>query len=191
MSNDAPRRSKASLWLMVAVAAAPVAASYLTYYFWPPARTVNYGALIEPRPLPDPHLALADGMPFQLSRLRGKWVLVSVDSGRCDARCERKLLYLRQLRLTQGKDMERVERAWLISDDAPLRSDALAPYRGTWLVRAAGTGLLEAFPAPEAASDHIYVIDPLGNLMMRFPRDPEPGRMIKDLTRLLKASRVG
>jgi len=176
---------------MVAVAAAPVAASYLTYYFWLPARTVNYGALIEPRPLPDPHLALADGMPFQLSRLRGKWVLVSVDSGRCDARCERKLLYMRQLRLTQGKDMERVERAWLISDDASLRSDALAPYRGTWLVRAAGTGLLDAFPAPKAASDHIYVIDPLGNLMMRFPRDPEPGRMIKDLTRLLKASRVG
>lgn len=180
-----------SLWLMVTVAAAPVAASYLTYYFWPPARTVNYGALIEPRPLPDPRLALADGTPFQLSRLRGKWVLVSVDSGGCDARCERKLLYMRQLRLTQGKDMDRVERAWLISDDAPLRSDALAPYRGTWLVRAADTGLLDAFPAPEAASDHIYVIDPLGNLMMRFPRDPEPGRMIKDLTRLLKASRVG
>ncbi|HSE00826.1 MAG TPA: cytochrome C oxidase subunit I, partial [Burkholderiales bacterium] len=108
-----------------------------------------------------------------------------------DERCDRKLLYMRQLRLTQGKDMERVERAWLISDDALPRPAALAPYRGTWLVRAAGAGLLDAFPAPGSAADHIYVIDPLGNLMMRFPRDPEPSRMIKDLSRLLKASRVG
>lgn len=191
MSNGAPVRSKASLWLIVAIAAAPVAASYLTYYFWPPARTVNYGELIEPRPLPDPRLVLADGTPFQLSRLRGRWVLVIVDSGRCDERCDRKLLYMRQLRLTQGKDMERVERAWLISDDAALRPDALAPYPGTWLVRAGGAGLLEEFPAPGTAADHIFVIDPLGNLMMRFPRDPEPGRMIKDLSRLLKTSRIG
>jgi cytochrome oxidase Cu insertion factor (SCO1/SenC/PrrC family) len=173
------------------LAAAPVAASYFLYYFWPPTRTVNYGELIEPRPLPDPQLALADGTAFRLSRLRGRWVLVSLDSGRCDERCDRKLLYMRQLRLTQGKDMERVERAWLISDDVVPRPDAVAPYPGTWQVRAAGTGLLELFPAHGAPSDHIYVIDPLGNLMMRFPRDPEPGRMIKDLSRLLKASRIG
>lgn len=191
MSDAAPRKSNASLWLIIGLAAAPVAASYLVYYFWPPARTVNYGELIEPRQLPDPQLALADGTVFRLSRLRGKWVLVSLDSGRCDESCERKLLYMRQLRLTQGKDMERVERAWLISDDVAPRPDAVAPYQGTWLVRATGAGLLELFPAPGAAADHIYLIDPLGNLMMRFPRDPEPGRMIKDLSRLLKASRVG
>jgi len=191
MSSAVPKRSNATLWVIIALAAAPVAASYLVYYFWPPTRTVNYGELIETRPLPDPQLTLADGTAFRLSRLRGKWVLVSLDSGRCDERCDRKLLYMRQLRLTQGKDMERVERAWLISDDAVPRPDAVAPYPGTWVVRAAGAGLLESFPAQGAPSDHIYVIDPLGNLMMRFPRDPEPGRMIKDLSRLLKASRIG
>jgi cytochrome oxidase Cu insertion factor (SCO1/SenC/PrrC family) len=190
MSSDARRRNT-TLWLIVALAAAPAVASYLLYYFWPPARTVNYGDLIEPRPLPDPPLALADGTAFQLSRLRGKWVLVSLDSGRCDAHCDRKLLYMRQLRLTQGKEMERVERAWLIVDDVVPRPDAIVPYTGTWVVRGAGAGLLERFPAASAATDHIYVIDPLGNLMMRFPRDPEPARMIKDLSRLLKASRIG
>ncbi len=86
MSDAAPRKKLTSLWLMVALTAAPVVASYLLYYFWPPGQTVNYGELIEPRPLPDPQLALADGTPFQLSQLRGKWVLVIVDSGRCDAR---------------------------------------------------------------------------------------------------------
>ena len=190
---DAPpkKRSLASLWLMVALAIAPVAASYLLYYFWPPARTVNYGELIEPRPLPEAKLALAEGAPFRLSQLRGKWVLVTLDSGRCDAYCDRKLVYMRQLRLTQGKDMERVERAWLITDDAAPRADAIAPYEGTWRVRAAGAEVLERFPAAGSVADHIYVIDPLGNLVMRFPRDPDPRRMVKDLARLLKASQIG
>lgn len=191
MSDAAPRKGLATLWLIVAVTVAPVAASYLTYYFWPPRNTVNYGELLEPRPLPDPPLTLADGTPFRLSQLRGKWVLVSVDSGRCDAYCGRKLLYMRQLRLTQGKEMQRVERAWLLNDDAAPGTETIAPYRGTWLVRAAGTGLLERFPARGATADYIYLVDPLGNLMMRFPRDPDPRLMVKDLTRLLKTSRIG
>jgi cytochrome oxidase Cu insertion factor (SCO1/SenC/PrrC family) len=190
MSNGARRRNT-TLWLIVALTAAPVVASYLLYYFWPPTRTVNYGELIEPRSLPDPPLALADGSAFQLSRLRGRWVLVSLDAGRCDGPCDRKLLFMRQLRLTQGKEMERVERAWLVVDEVAPRPEAVASYPGTWVVRAAGSGLPEHFPADGAATDHIYVIDPLGNLMMRFPRDPDPSRMIKDLSRLLKASRIG
>jgi cytochrome oxidase Cu insertion factor (SCO1/SenC/PrrC family) len=192
MSDAAPpaRRSRATLWLVIALAAAPVAASYLLYYFLPPARTVNYGELIEPRPLPDAPLALADGSPFRLSQLRGKWVLVSLDSGRCDAQCDRKLLYMRQLRLTQGKERERVERAWLILDGIAPSAGVIDSYPGTWAVRADGD-LAGLFPAPGKASDHIYVIDPLGNVMMRFPRDPEPRGMIKDLQRLLKASQVG
>lgn len=190
MSDAAPRKKLTSLWLIVALVAAPVAASYLLYYFWPPGRTVNYGELFEPRPLPDPQLTLADGKPFQLSQLRGKWAIVIVDSGRCDAACGKKLLYLRQLRLTQGKNKERVERVWLLSDDAAPRDETVAPYQGTWMVRA-DAALLKHFPAQGAASDHIYLVDPLGNLMMRFPRDPDPRQMVKDLSRLLKASRIG
>lgn len=192
MSDAAPRakRSTATLWLIVALAAAPVAASYLLYYFWPPARTVNYGELIEPQQLPDVPLALADGSPFRLSQLRGRWVLVSLDAGQCDALCDRKLLYMRQLRLTQGKERERVERVWLILDGIPPRAGAIEPYAGTWMVRA-DAALAGLFPAPGKPSDHIYLVDPLGNVMMRFPRDPEPRSMIKDLQRLLKASQVG
>lgn len=192
MSDAAPpaRSSRATLWLIIALATAPVAASYLLYYFWPPARTVNYGELIEPRPLPDVPLALADGSPFRLSQLRGKWVLVALDSGRCDALCDRKLLYLRQLRLTQGKERERVERLWLILDGIAPGAAAIEPYAGTWMVRA-DAALAGSFPAAGEPSDHIYVVDPLGNVMMRFPRDPEPRSMIKDLQRLLRASQVG
>jgi len=192
MSGASPiKRSLKSLWLLAALTAAPVAASYLLYYFWQPDRAANYGELLEPRPLPDPQLELADGTPFQLSQLRGKWALVTVDAGGCDANCDRKLLYLRQLRLTQGKNMERVVRVWLIADGAAPRAEAAAAYQGTWLVRATAAEVLGAFPATGAASDHIYLVDPLGNLMLRFPRNPEPRLMIKDLVRLLKASQIG
>jgi len=163
----------------------------LIYYFWKPGHTVNYGDLIGPLPLPDTALALDDGVPFRFSQLKGKWALVSLDSGNCAAHCDEKLLYMRQLRLTQGKDAERIERVWLISDDVQPRAGMMARYPGTWLVRAAGAGLSGFFPAKRAAADHIYLIDPLGNLMLRFPRDPDPRRMIKDLARLLRASQIG
>jgi cytochrome oxidase Cu insertion factor (SCO1/SenC/PrrC family) len=189
--SGGPARSRASLWFIIALAVAPVAASYLTYYFWPPTQQVNYGELLEPRVLPDAALALADGARFQLSSLKGRWVLAVVDEAACDAYCEKKLIYIRQLRLTQGKNMDRVERAWLVSDGAALRPGVVADYPGTWVVRAAGSALLQAFPGEPAARDHIYLIDPLGNLMMRYPRDPDPQLLIKDLTRLLKASRIG
>jgi len=191
MSDAAPRKKLTSLWLVLALTMAPVAASYLLYYFWQPEGRVNYGELIKPRALPDPALTLADGTPFRLSQLRGKWLLVSIDPGRCDESCNRKLLYMRQLRLTQGKNTERVERVWLISDNAVPRAEVAAQYEGTWLVRADGADLLKQFPAQARVVDHIYLIDPLGNLMLRFPRDADPRLMIRDLSRLLKASQIG
>jgi len=192
MSDAAPNsppatRRSVTLWLLIALTVAPVAASYVLYYFWQPAQTVNYGELIEPRPLPDPSLELADGRPFRLSQLKGKWLLVTVGPGACDAQCDRALLYMRQLRLTQGKNVDRVERVWLVNDAAAPRAEAAAQYEGTWIVRARDDGLLARF----AETGPIYLVDPLGNLMMRFPRDPDPKRMIKDLARLLKASQVG
>jgi len=191
MSDAAPKKKLTSLWLLIALVATPVVVSYLLYFFWEPDRTVNYGELIQPRLLPDQPLSLVNGEPFRLSQLRGKWALVSLDSGRCDANCERKLLYMRQLRLTQGREKERVERVWILTDAVTPRAEALEPYPGTWVVRAAGSGLEAAFPAPRSTTGHIYIVDPLGNLMMRFPMDPEPRRMIKDLSRLLKASQIG
>ncbi len=191
--SDAPpkKRSLKSLWLIVVLTVAPVVASYLLYYLWRPEHTVNYGELIEARPLPDPSLKLANGGPFRLSQLKGRWALVTIDAAACDVNCERKLVYTRQLRLTQGKNMDRIERVWLVTDAAAPSAKAAAEQPG--LVTAYATPeLVAAFPAaPGAAVDYIYLMDPLGNLMMRFPRDPDPKRMIRDLTRLLKASQIG
>lgn len=187
MSENA--RSRASLWLIGVLCAAPVIVSYVAYYFAPPEGHTNFGELLETRPLPEAPLQLADGTAFSLSRLKGKWVLLMVDTGDCPEYCRRKLFTLRQLRLAQGKDRERIERAWLISDGAA--PAVMSGFEGTWIVRAAGSELLKQLPAQGSPSDHIYIIDPLGNLVMRYARDAEPGKIIKDLTRLLKASRIG
>ena len=175
---------------MLALTIAPVAGAWLLYYFWPPVDTVNYGELVEGRRLPDAALTLADGTVLKSSQWRGKWILAMIDSAACDPYCEKKLYIMRQLQRAQGKEMGRVERAFLITDQASVPVKRLAPYDGTWFVHA-GRELLDAFPAEGSSTAHIYVIDPLGNVILRYPRDPDPRKMLKDLQRLLKVSRIG
>ncbi|HWI13260.1 MAG TPA: redoxin family protein [Burkholderiales bacterium] len=192
MSDAAVRtatKSKASLWLIAAVCIAPVLASYLAYYFWQPEGHVNYGELLEPKPMPDPQLTLVDGTPFRLSQLRNHWVLLVAQPGACDASCQQQLIYLRQLRLAQGKESDRVERVWLVTDNAVPDKRLLEQFPGMYTVRAAGTGLIAALPAGGTPADHIYVVDVLGNMMMRYPRDADPRKMLKDIARLLRHSK--
>lgn len=159
------------------VCAAPLVLGTLAYYFkWDVGSPSNYGELIPPRPLAGP----------AFEPLRGKWLLVSVDASACDAWCEKKLYYLRQLRRAQGKDMDRVERLWLLSDDGRPRAGLLQAYEGTRVERAPR---MDEFPGKPV--DHIYVVDPFGNLMMRYPRDPDPSKMLKDLQKLMKFARTG
>jgi hypothetical protein len=115
-------------------------------------------------------------------------VLVQFDGGACGARCERKLYFMRQVRRAQGKEMPRVARLWLVTDKVAPRAEVLSAIEGT-LVVPAPAGL--DFPAEQSVSDHIYLVDPLGNLMMRFPREADPSRVIKDIQRLLRASSFG
>jgi hypothetical protein len=180
--------------LVMAICAAPVIAAWLAFFVFPPGKLMNYGDLIEARPLPDAPLPLLDGKPFRLSELKGHWVMLQVDSGACADACQVKLYQMRQVRLTQGREMERIERVWLIDDAAQLDTIVMRAFDGTRMVRAAASPLLAQLPVPAAGGstrDHIYLIDPLGNLMMRFPKDADPSRIKKDIERLLRVSRVG
>lgn len=178
--------------LIFLVCAAPVVASYVTYYFIKPEGRVNYGVLIEPaRPLPDAELTLLDGKPFRLSEFRGKWVLLTFDAGDCPVACADKLFKMRQLRTMQGKERERVERAWLITDNAPLSTMLIREHDGMRMLRAGNSPLAREFPVEGERADHIYLIDPLGNLVLRYPKNADPMKMNKDLGRLLKYSRIG
>ena len=186
--NAKPARRLGSLWLLAILCAAPVVGSYVAYYLWQPSAHVNHGELLEPRSVPDRPLKLIDGAAFEWARLKGKWLLVTADSGACGAFCQRKLVYMRQVRLAQGKEIDRIGRVWLITDDVPPAPALVAQLQGVWLVHAVGAPVLDALPAAGALADHIYVIDPLGNLMMRYPRDADPRKMVKDVARLLRHS---
>jgi len=175
---------------MAAVAVLPVLTAYAMYYLWRPMAFTNYGQLIPPMPVADLAARQPDGTQFKLAALSGKWVFVIVDSGACDEYCRRKLYTIRQVRLTQGKDMERVERAWLIDDDQPPAPELALEYQGTHRIYARGSPLLRQLPADTSVHDHIYIVDPLGNLMLRYPRDADPSKVKKDLTKLLQVSRI-
>lgn len=174
-----------------ALALVPVIGSYLLYAFWVPEEHINYGTLLEARPVPGAGLSLVDGKPFSFEQVRGRWAFVVVDGGACPRSCEEKLWIIRQVRLAQGKEMNRLERVWLIDDgrdpDARLAHD----YASTWMVDARDERVLDVFDAEGARRKHIYLVDPLGNVMLRFPEKADPKQMIRDLGRLLKYSRIG
>jgi hypothetical protein len=200
VSGDA-RRTRAGRWKMMAVlavCAAPVLASYFTYYVIRPEARRNYGELIEPqRPLPAITATSQEGAPVPLPSLRGQWLLISVAGGSCDAACEKNLYLQRQLRESLGKDKDRIDWVWLVADDAPVRP-SLLPALGQAAVLRVNAQQLAQWLAPAKGSrlsDHLYLVDPLGNWMMRFPASGSPqvdmaaAKNIKrDLERLLRAS---
>jgi|SRR5579864_8729091 len=177
--------------VILALCAMPFITAWFGYYAGPRPPQSNYGDLIEAHPLADPVLQDLDGKPFRLSQLRGKWVLVQLDSSGCGAQCRKKLLYMQQLRLSQGKDSERIERVWLLTDSGAPDGALLHEYDGTHVAHADVGGLPAQFPAAHSPADHIYIVDPLGNLILRFPAEPEPRGMVKDMARLLRVSRIG
>lgn len=181
---------RAKMLLVVAIFALPIAASYIAHRFIEARPTANYGQLLlPPATVPAHAFQRRDGAAFRFQDLRGKWVLVASDSGRCPQSCAAKLTAMRQARLALGREAGRVARVFVADDLAAPDAAALEPYPGMEIVTTPPGLQL----APGAGNDraHIYLVDPLGNVMMRWPAAPDAKRMHGDLKRLLKASQVG
>lgn len=181
--------------LVLLVCALPVIASYFTYYVLRPEGRTNYSELVQPqRALPtDLHLTDLQGRVVPVSSLRGQWLLLVVGGGACDELCERQLWLQRQLREAVGRDKTRVDKVWLIPDDATPSARTLnAVEAGTpALVLRAPAADLRRWLEPQGEREpgsHLYIVDPLANLMMRAPTNPEPARLKRDLEKLLRAS---
>jgi hypothetical protein len=184
-------------WTMLAVllaCAAPVVASYLTYYMIRPEARRVYGELIDPqRPLPPTQALRPDGQPLPLTSLKGQWLLVSVAGGACDAPCAEHLYLQRQLREGLGKDKDRLDWVWLVADDAAVPETLQPALKGATVLRVPPAELA-AWLAPangQSLAQHLYVVDPIGNWMMRFPAGLDratASRAKRDLERLLRAS---
>jgi cytochrome oxidase Cu insertion factor (SCO1/SenC/PrrC family) len=188
-------RGRWKLFAVIAVCAAPVIMSYLTFYVIKPEGRTNYGTLLDPRAYPIPQLAAQDldGKALELDAYRGKWLMVQIDDAVCAAECQKKLYNMRQLRTAQGKQRGRIERVWLITDQAPVAPQLLKDYEGTRFLRVRPEVLKSWLPleADTIPSDHIYLIDPLGNLMMRYQKNADPNKMKRDISKLLYVSGIG
>jgi cytochrome oxidase Cu insertion factor (SCO1/SenC/PrrC family) len=177
--------------LLIGVFVVPVVAAYLAYFGWRPAGHTNYGDLLEVTPLQQTAGVEQDGMPLDLTTLRGKWLMVHVGPASCDAACAQQLYLMRQTRIAQGKEQSRIERLWVVTDAGTIAPALLQEHPGLRAWRPSESGFAEQFPATSSPGSHIYLVDPLGNLMLRFPAEPDAKRMMKDLKLLLKASQIG
>lgn len=176
------------------VCAAPVAASYFTYYVVRPEGRRNFGELIDPqRPTPDIQAKALDGKTVDLRSLKGQWLLVTVAGGACEAACQEYLYLQRQLRESLGKEKDRVDRVWIITDTTPV-ADALRPALKDATVLQVPAQQLATWLEPQAGQPlgaHLYLVDPMGNWMMRFPANltvQNAPKVKTDLERLLRAS---
>jgi len=176
----------------------PLALSFCIYYgtAWRPGGHVNHGTLIAP-PRPLPAVALPGAAPGHAETaagtFRGAWTLVYVGERRCDADCRQALFVMRQTRLALNADMARVGRVWLATGTCCAGVLAASPEPGLMVLDATGPGaapLLAAFPT--AAREHsVFVVDPLGNLMMSYDSRADARGLLIDLQKLLRLSHIG
>lgn len=190
------RAGRWKMLLVLALCAAPVVASYFTFYVIKP-RGSAYGELITPAVEMPADLPLTDlqGRPVAAASLRGQWLLAVVQPAACGQDCERQLYVQRQLREMLGKERDRVDKLWLIAQDDPTpRPELLAALsqKGAEVtVLRVPRERLQAWLKPaagKALADHFYVVDPLGRWMLRAPGEPDPKKLKADLDKLLRAS---
>jgi cytochrome oxidase Cu insertion factor (SCO1/SenC/PrrC family) len=197
-----PGRGRWQVVLLAAVFALPPVLAYVLYHSgWRPSSPRSHGELVQPpRPLEDAALTALDGKPMRLNELRGKWTLFYFGPAECLKPCTDNLYKMRQVHIAQGKDMERVQRVFIVTD--PKALDALRytikDYTDTIVLRGS-PAVIESLARQFAVNagspldnlHRIYLVDPLGNLMMSYPDDADPTGLRKDLGRLLRTSQVG
>lgn len=195
----APTSGRRTLLLIMLLFLVPVVlATGLYFGGWrPQGKSLHHGQLVQPaQPLNDVVLRRADGKETQLmSSLRGSWVLLTFSRLPCTQACQDNLYKMQQVRLTQGKDASRVRRAFIALANGGDGSSLENQYPGL-IVFAGQPREVQAVArqlAGEAgeAQESIYIVDPLGNLVLRYRADTDPSDIRKDLTRLLRLSQIG
>ena len=180
-------RTRRMIVLIAAIAVAPIVFAYVAYYYWPRMARTNYGELLPAQTLPHIIGATLAGATFDSAGLRGKWVVLFAAPGECDPVCRQALYASRQARTIQNAERDRVQRVWLLTDAAMPAPSLLAEHPDLAVARVVPTALA-ALPR---GLHVMYLVDPLGNLVLAWPANPDIKAMSKDLSRLLRASQIG
>ena len=198
----AVRRGRRQLLALAALFFVPLGVAFWMYYGpagWRPAGDASKGDLIDPaRPLASLALPTLDGAATDAGFLRGKWTMLYVGDGRCDERCRQALYLMRQSRIALNKDMDRVQRVFLVTDRCCDRDFLAGEHPDLLVARVedpASAALLEPFPSydgvPVPAAGRIYLVDPLGNLLMSYAPAAPDKALLSDLKKLLRLSHIG
>jgi cytochrome oxidase Cu insertion factor (SCO1/SenC/PrrC family) len=201
-SPDAVRRGRRQLLALAALFFVPLAVAFWMYYGpagWRPAGDASKGDLIDPaRPLAEVALPTVDGGTTAPGFLRGKWSLVYVGDGTCDERCRNALYLTRQSRIALNKDMGRAQRVFLVTGNCCDRAFLAAEHPDLVVAsveNSASAALLAPFPdyddVPAATAGRIYLVDPLGNLLMSYAPTAPDKAVLTDLKKLLRLSHIG
>lgn len=194
--HSSPGQGRGALLGLAALFFLPLLGAFWLYYAggWRPAGSTNHGELISPaRPLGAPPLQNIDASAAPADLLENQWSLVFIGAGVCDTACRESLWIMRQTRLLLAEDRDRVHRVFIATGECCDRTFLEAEHSGLVTVRAqdeAARAWLERFPT-QPGTPFIYVVDPLGNLMMRFDARENPKGLLKDLEKLLKLSHIG
>jgi len=193
-----PKRTRSGRWkllLLLLVTLAPVIASYFTYYVIRPQGDNFYGQLISPQvEIPDMPTVSRDGQQVNLRSLRGQWLLMTAADAECNSACEKNLYLARQIHIGLGAEQDRVERVWLAVGDQPVPERVSKLLDGATVLRAPAASVAQ-WLQPEAAhelEEHMYLLDPQGFWMMRFPPNPDitaAASIKKTLNRLMRAAK--
>ena len=191
-------KPRLELWALIAACAFPVVASWL-FYINPhllPKQQVNHGELIQPqRPMPSMNLHTLHGQEMSLSSLNGSWTLVKLGGNSCDKVCQQHIHDLHQIRRALGEDMFHVQRLLVLSNPHPTDEflELIANYPGMLVVTGNDTAFkdfLSTFESFEETNRHgIYIIDPMGNLMMHYSSETKAKDILNDMERLLMATK--
>jgi hypothetical protein len=194
LADQRIRKGRLKMLVVMLVCAAPVVASYFTYYVIRPDGRTNFGDLITPaRSIPQMKTHSLKQVAGELPELKGQWLLISVASGDCSKQCQEHLYFQRQMRESLGREKDRLDWVWLIPDGAEVPSAISKALDQATVLRVSNADLSE-WLQPAAGfqlQDHLYVVDPLGNWMLRFPANmgkSDAAKAKKDLERLLRAS---
>jgi len=195
------KKSNTTLWVMLVLFGLPHIAAFYFYFNRDEINlgiTSNYGAIISPaRLVEDFDLIKLDSTKFKLSSLKGKWVLFSIGSSSCQQDCVDNLYKIRQIKKAVGQEYKRITKLFFLKDNQNIESFKLLlkDYSGMDVIVPSGKGYenyLSGFSYKgKEIEDSIFIIDPLGNYMMTYPKGADASKILKDIERLLKVSKIG
>ncbi len=183
-------KSRITLLIIILILCSPVFIATTYYLMGYNPGSINYGDLLEVQKLKGDGVNQIDNTIFRMKDLHGKWAMVTIDSGECNEACQSKLYYMRQVRIIQHTEKDRVERLWLIDDNKTVSDELLEEYKGTLFINAKDSEFVKAIETEDKHRKHIYLVDFMGNLMMRFPEELDPKKMSEDIKRLLHVSQL-